>query len=286
MPSVLDAVKASEPHRKAVKAFLLHLYSWCVLLCGITILAATPAHGIEALPGSTWGVLTHTNSDVSGDSFQGWINQGIDWTTLPGGITLNTYAEYRYRAQTDNKQYFNAYGPVLGLEFRKWFLKLGTDYYWQTYPAWPGGTQRSDNHEYYLTGYYKWDANKLDSLNSTKIVGLPGSVWFYLTYDAKGLTGSGGQGWINQGIDWFTIPGDITFNTYAEYRYRAQTKQFEYYDAQGPAVGLEFKKSYFKLGADYYWQEYPRWPGGTLRSDYLEIYLTWYIDWDLKKLGK
>ncbi len=265
------------------KIFLTIFFARRVLLIGFILAASTPALGIEALPGSTWGIATHANG-VSGDGFQGYINQGIDWTTLPGGLRLNTYAEYRYRAQTDNKQYFNAYGPVLGLEFKKWFLRLGTDYYWVTYPEWPGGTQRSDNHEYYLIGYYDWDINK--AINTTKITGFPGSTWFDLNYDGKGLTGSGLQGYVNQGVAWFTIPGDIIFDTYVEYRYRAQTKQFQYYNAQGPVVGLEFRKSYFRLGADYYWQEYPRWPGEVKRSDYLEIYLTWYIDWDLKKLAK
>ncbi len=267
------------------KALFGKIIAGGVLLFGCILLLSTPASAIEGLPGSTWGTLTHANG-VSGDGVMGWVNQGIDWTTLPGGITLNTYAEYRYRAQTKQKDYYNAYGPALGLEFRKWFLKLGTDYYWVTYPYWPGGVQRSDNHEYYLTGYDNWDLNKLESINLSAIAGLPGSTWFFLAYDAKGLTGSSAQGWVNQGIDWIVLPGGITFDTYVEYRYRSQTKQNQYFNAQGPVVGLEFKKSYFRLGTDYYWQTYPRWPNGVQRSDYLEVYLSWYIDWDLKKLTK
>ena len=254
-----------------------------VLFCVVSLIASTPAQGIEALPGSTWGSVSYSAQGQTGTGFMGWINQGIDWTTLPGGITLNTYAEYRYRSQTENKDYFNAQGPVLGLEFRKWFLRLGTDYYWEVFPDWPGGGMRSNNHEYYLAGYYNWDVSKLSGMNSSKIVGLPGSIWFNLTYDAKGLTGSGSMGWINQGIDWVTLPGGIVFDTYVEYRYRSQTKQKEYYNAYGPVVGLEFKKSFFRLGADYYWRKYPEWPVGGQRTNYLEFYLTWYVDWDLKK---
>ncbi len=257
-----------------------------ILFCLYTLFLSTPAHGIEGLSGSTWGNLTQSVNGLTGSGAEGWIRQGVDWFSLPGGITFDTYAEYRFRTRTKQQQYYNAQGPVLGLEFKKSSFRLGLDYYWEEYPDWPGGTQRSHNREFYLTGYYNWDARKLINLTSSKIVGLPGAVWFNLTYDINGLTGSGAQGWINQGLDWFTLPHDIIFNTYAEYRYRAQTKQREYYNAYGPALGIELKKSYFRLGTDYYWETYPDWPGGAQHSNYLEVYLTWYIDWDLLKSVK
>ncbi len=28
------------------------------------------------------------------------------------------------------------------------------------------------------------------------------------------------------------------------------------------ALGIELKKSYFRLGTDYHWETYPDWPGG------------------------
>jgi hypothetical protein len=255
------------------------------LLCGLILFFSPPAQAIEGLPGSTWGTVTdsfHGKGLSLGEGGMGWINQGIDWVTLPGGITFDTYAEYRYRHRAQNKQYYDSWGPALGLEFKVSFLRLGIDYYWQKYPYWPGGVQRSNNREFYLTGYYQWDLNKSTGLNTSKIVGFPGAIWFDLTYDAKGLTGSGGQGWINQGIDWVTLPGGIIFNTFGEYRYRERTKQFQYFDAQGPAVGFEFKKSAFTLGMDYYWESDPELQG-VRKFGYYELFLTWYIDWDLKK---
>ncbi len=268
------------------EALRMQFFMRCAVLCGLIFFSPPAAQAIEGLPGSTWGTITdsfHGYGPANGVGAMGWVNQGIDWTTLPGGITFNTYAEYRYRERAQNEQYYNAQGPALGLEFKYSFLKLGADYYWEKLPKWPGGAQRSNTREYYLTGYYNWDLNKATGLNSSKIVGLPGSVWFNMTYDAKGLTGSGVMGWINQGIDWTTLPGGIIFNTFAEYRYRERTKQFQYYDAQGPAVGIEFKKSVFRLGLDYYWETDPELQGRR-NFGYYELYLTWYIDWDLKKL--
>jgi hypothetical protein len=252
---------------------------WCMLFL------PTPALAIEGLPGSTWGNITdsfHGNGPALGQGGMAWINQGIDWITLPGGITFDTYAEYRYRHRAHHKEYYDSWGPALGFEFKKSFLRLGMDYSWQKYPFWPGGVQRSNSREYYLSGFYQWDANKLSELNTSKVVGFPGSIWFNLTNDASGLTGSGAQGWINQGIDWTTLPGGIVFNTFAEYRFRERTKQFQYFDAQGPAVGLEFKKSVFTLGMDYYWESDPELQGPR-DFGYYELFLTWYIDWDLKK---
>ena len=95
------------------------------------------------------------------------------------------------------------------------------------------------------------------SVPATAIEGLPGSTWGRASYDATGLTGSGFNGWINQGIDWVKLPGDIIFNTYIEYRYKAREKQDDYYNVYGPAIGLELKKSDFRLGMDYYWEKYP-----------------------------
>ncbi len=257
-----------------------------MLLCCSLSLIATPARAIEGLPGSTWGNVGdsfHGTAPSVGTYGMGWVNQGIDWVTLPGGLVLNTYAEYRYRARAQKKEYYDAWGPAVGVEFKVLYFRLGMDYYWQKFPYWPGGVERSNNREYYLTGYYTWDVNKLSGLSTSHVVGFPGAIWFNLTYDAKGLTGSGAMGWIRQGIDWTTLPGGIVFDTFAEYRYRSRTKQYQYYDAQGPAAGIEFRKSPISVGLDYYWETDPSLPG---RFGYYELYLTWYIDWDLMKLKK
>ena len=112
------------------------------------------ALSIEGLPGSTWGTLTHDFDSLEGAGIQGYVNQGIDWTTLPGGITLNTFAEFRYRVRTENTDFYNAYGPALGIEFKKSIFKLGADYYWERFPDLD---ETDAKFQIYLTWYYDWD---------------------------------------------------------------------------------------------------------------------------------
>ena len=250
-----------------------------MMLGGLAI-APSDAQAIEAYPGSTWGNVSYSPNDESGNRVMGWVNQGIDWTTLPGGVVVNTFAEYRYRDRSKQPEYYNSQGPALGLELKWSVLKLGVNHYWETMPDYPGGAQHSSIRQYYLTGFTDWDLTKKADLRVPGAIGLPGSVWFNMNYDINGLTGSGGMGWINQGIDWFTLSGGAVFTTYAEYRYRARTKLDEFYDARGPVLGLEFRMPLVRVGADYYWQYFPV---QNERINYLEFYLTWYVDWDLKK---
>jgi len=196
---------------------------------------------------------------------------------LPGDVTLNTYVEYRYRARTEQNIYYDANGPAIGLALKKSVFEFGMDYYQENFPRL---NKTSDNNEIYLTWFYDWDLKKSGVINFSEIEGFSGSTWGRAVYDTTGLTGSGFNGWINQGIDWVKLPGDIIFNTYIEYRYKAREKQDDYYNVYGPAIGLELKKSVFRLGMDYYWEKYPVI---NQNSESFEIYLTWYYNWDLKK---
>jgi len=69
-------------------------------------------------------------------------------------------------------------------------------------------------------------------------------------------------------------------DTYVKYSYRGRTKEEDYFNAQGPSVGLEFSKSYFKAGISYYWEEYPKLHE---KQDTAQYYLGWYYYWDLMK---
>ena len=120
-------------------------------------------------------------------------------------------------------------------------------------------------------------------VRALSIEGLPGSTWDAFTHDFDSLVGSGAQGYVNQGIDWTTLPGGITFNTFAEFRYRLRTDNNDFYNAYGPALGIELRRPIFKLGADYYWE---RFPGLDETDAKFQVYLTWYYDWDLKRLIK
>jgi hypothetical protein len=237
------------------------------------------AYDIVGFPGSTWGQVTHDFDDLVGTGSIAYINQGVDWVVLPGGITLNTYAEFRYRLRTKNDDFYDAYGPDVGLELRRSPFRLGIDYYWQRYPEL---SQSSDAVQYYLSWYYDWDLMPKGK-HLFGLAGFSGSTWGQVTHDVDSLVGTGSIAYINQGVDWVVLPGGITLSTYAEFRYRLRTKNDDFYDAYGPDVGLELRRSPFKLGIDYYWQRYP---GLSQSSDAVQLYLTWYYDWDLKPKKK
>ncbi len=122
-------------------------------------LAVSPenAVAVEGLPGSTWGSVSQDADNIEGPGAIGYLNQGVDWTTLPGGVVFNTFAEFRYRIRGGNKTYYNAYGPALGLELRKWSFHLGMDYYWQRFPELDESSNRL---RYYLSWYYDWDLKR------------------------------------------------------------------------------------------------------------------------------
>ena len=244
----------------------------------ITLFALWPGFGWAepiGYPGGTWGQVTHDDDNISGSGAMGWVNQGIDWVKLPGDVVFDTYVEYRHRTRTLNRKYYDSQGPAVGMEFKKDILSLGAAVYWEKLPELEESTT---NRELYAVWFYDWDINRRNKLGS---FALPGSLWGRLAYDVDGLNGSGAQGFINQGVDWFTLPGGIVTNTYAEYRHRSRTKNSQYYDAGGPAVGLEFRKWFLRLGADYYWERIPLL---NENSNRVQFYLSWYYTWDLKDL--
>lgn len=249
-----------------------------VIFAGLIVFAAlsvaAPAAGLDyiGLPGSTWGALTHDVDSLVGSGTQGYINQGIDWVKLPGEITFNTFAEFRWRFRSENNEFYNAYSGATGVEFKRAPFRLGINYVWERYPA--AGDQ-SNNMQYYISYYYAWDLNR----GSQKVLGYPGSIWGWISHDVNELVGTGAQGYINQGIDWFQFPGAITFNTFAEFRYRFRSDNKDFYNAYSGATGLEFQRSPFHLGVDYVWE---RFPANHEQSNKVQYYLTWYYDWDLK----
>ena len=259
---------------------LRKLFSFGIVLI-LCLIFSTNAFGfdVKEIPGSTWNQITlETNGLTRGLSTIGYINQGIDWGTLPGDITFNTFGEFRYRLRSRKQKYYNAYGPAIGVEFKKSVFRLGTDYYWEQFPE---QREESNKLQFYLSGYYDWNLEKIGITKPFNIKSFPGSTWGNITQDVDGLTrGLSAIGYINQGIDWITLPGDITFNTFAEFRYRLRSRKQQYYNAYGPAVGVEFKKSAFRLGADYNWE---RFPSQNKESNKFQVYLTWYFDWSFLK---
>lgn len=113
--------------------------------------------GFEALPGSTWGNASYEKADIAGPGVLGYVNQGVDWITLPGELTLNTFAEFRYRFRENNKEFYNAYGPAIGVELRRAPWHIGVDYYWERFPEL---RETSNRLQLYLSWYHDWDLKR------------------------------------------------------------------------------------------------------------------------------
>ena len=124
---------------------------------GLGALLGSPAFAIEGLPGSTWGHAAYEKSDIAGPGIMGYVNQGIDWVKLPGDLTLNTFAELRYRLRENNKEFYNAYGPAVGVELQRSPIHFGIDYYWEQYPELK---ETSDRLQFYVRWYYDWDLKR------------------------------------------------------------------------------------------------------------------------------
>lgn len=251
-----------------------------ILLSTIFFTAHAGALEIQALPGSVWGQTTYDNDGISGSGFMGFMNQGIEWLTLPGDVKLTTFAEYRLRTRAYNKTYYDTRGPAIGIDFKKSIFSFGLAYYWEYFP---GLLTTSKNRELYLTWFYDWDLKPKDKDLFLGIKGLPGSNWASLTYDINGLNGSGAQGFINQGIDWFKLPGDVMVNTFVEYRFKTRSQNTKYYNTSGTALGLDFKKSVFHFGVNYYWEKLPELNQTSNRA---QFYAYWFYTWDLKDYFK
>lgn len=251
-----------------------------IFIFSIFFAVPTSAFEVQGFPGSSWGQITYDNDKLTGSGLMGNINQGVEWFTLPWDVRFTTFAEYRLRTRAHNKTYYDTRGPAFGIDFRKSIFSFGMAYYWEYFPEL---NTTSKNREIYLTWYYDWDLKPKGKELFLGIKGLPGSNWASMTYDINGLNGSGVQGFINQGIDWFKLPGDIMFNTFAEYRLKTRTKNKQYYDTNGIALGIDLRKSVFHFGVNYYWEKLPEL---SQSSNRVQFYLTWFQTWDLKKYFK
>lgn len=250
----------------------------CLITLIICLLFSSKTFAITGFPGYTWGVVS---DDINGDTGAGistFVNQGVDWFILPHNITFNTYAEYRYKYRNRDKYWYDSNGPAIGLEFRKTPFSLGAEYFWEKYTE---QNKFDPSRRAYLTWYHDWYKYIRRRAMSRwfQIEAFSGSTWGRITYDFEGVTGAGVSTFINQGINWFTLPGEVTFNTYAEYRLSYRTLDKYWNNTRGPALGMEFQKSPFRLGMDYYWETYTE---QKITNDRWRVYINWYYGWDLK----
>ena len=251
-----------------------------LVTAGMLLFFQHPSFAIEGLPGSTWGEVSHDVDSLVGNGSMGFLNQGIDWVILPGGMTLNTFAEFRYRLRSRNNDFYNAYGPLVGMELKKSIFGLGADYHWERFPEL---SETDAKFQFYLRWYYNWDLKRaIPAFKALPVQGLSGSSWGELSHDTSSFIGNGIIGYVNQGIDWVLLPGGVTLNTFAEFRYRLRSRNNDFYNAYGPALGAELRKENIALGVDYFWERFPDLPETDGKVQY---YLRWYFDWDLKKIG-
>ncbi len=254
--------------------------AWVVCSTLLACAAISSAEVPEAYPGSFWGNATHDFNNVEGWGTQGRLYQAIQWTTLPGDFALKTYAAMSWRLRSENQKFFNAYSPAIGVEVTRDFLTIGADYEWRDYP-----TLGTDKHNFflYLIWYKEMDffkpAEGKPSLLGIPVLGFPTTTWGHASQEFNNLEGTGTQGWISQGINWIRLPQNIILTTQATYHWRVRTKNQEFYNSHGPGLGVELGRNPLKFGVGYRWQ---RFPERKRTTGAWRIYLTWYLDWDLK----
>ena len=129
------------------------------LVVGAVLLWTGSAHAIEGLTGSSWGEVLN---NFGHDHLQtlGNLNQGIDWWEK-NGYRFNTYVSLRWRYQSSDGEYFNAYGPALGAAVRKGPIRLGAEYYWEHDQSSNRPGNEDDRALIFVDWYYEWDLMKL-----------------------------------------------------------------------------------------------------------------------------
>lgn len=252
---------------------------------GLFLLPVEPAGAYEPLayPGSLWGYGYREFNGLEGTAIQGHLTQGVDWAKLPYGLTFNTFGLYNWRFRTLNQDYFNAHGPALGAVLRRGSIEAGVDYNWQEYPLLH---QPSQALEFFADWYKDWELDKVlgqASWRGRVIKGLPLTTWgrvSVLGYERNDVEGTGTMGWVKQGVRWLKLPYQAGLVTFASYNWRLRSLNRPYYNTHGPSVGVEVSQRYASLGLQYDWRSFPELHQDT-RS--LQLYLIWYLDWDLKK---
>jgi hypothetical protein len=101
------------------------------------IMGTGGAGAIEGMRGATWGELRYDipRDDVENMLLHGWVKQGIDWAKW-GEMTLNTYAMFRYKWDSEGFSWNNTVGPGIGVSLDMYVpgglsASLGVEYQWE-----------------------------------------------------------------------------------------------------------------------------------------------------------
>ncbi len=109
-------------------------------------------------------------------------------------------------------------------------------------------------------------------------LGYPTTNWDEFSTDFNKVQGNMSMGWLQQGVDWFKLPGDIVFDTFGGYYWMARSDNQTYFNQNGPYLGAMFSRGAFSLGAQYYWETFPAL-GQYVRDP--QLFGTWYKILDL-----
>jgi hypothetical protein len=248
------------------------------LIATLALQAAAASAAPIGYPGSTWGGFSRDLDNTEGNGTQGWVQQGVDWTKLPGDITVNTAGAFYWRFRNKNQPFYNASGPAVIGRLVKGPVALGMEFFWQRYAELD---HNAKNFSLFGSWYDKWELGK-SLANRSFLIGAPFSTWGRLSYDIYDVDGVGSQGWVEQGIDWVKVKG-VTVNTFAAYRWRLRTENERFYNTHGPAVGFRLKRYPFDLVLDYSWRNYPD-NGAFNQRNFrnFELDFNWFFGWDLK----
>lgn len=108
----------------------------------------------------------------------------------------------------------------------------------------------------------------------------PLSSWGELSTDFNKFQGPGTQGWVQQGVDWFKLPGDVVFDTFGGYYWMTRAQHQTFYDQNGPYAGAMLSRGAWSLGGQYYWETFP---GLQQYLGDFQAFATWYKVVDLGK---
>lgn len=134
-------------------------WAGCLVVVGLVLAWSGSAQAIEGLSGSTWGTVLY---NFGHDDLQslGHLKQGIDWWEKQG-YRFSTYTALRWRYQSNEGQFFNAFGPALGAEIKKGPISVGAEYYWEHTQSSNNPGNENDRALIFVDWYYDWDLLKL-----------------------------------------------------------------------------------------------------------------------------
>jgi len=116
----------------------------------------SPLWAIEGFSGSFWGIAIYESLEQNPITL-GSVRQGVDWLKFYD-LKFSTYAQFRYRFEQEEAEFFDAYGPSLGVSITGFGLRLGWEYEWERYLKQDETKNKSRT---FLEWYYSWDLKKL-----------------------------------------------------------------------------------------------------------------------------